>query len=240
GLPTMNTPGSNQFLTSDDFQSPCALPNFDVTPPIHIPGEVKNMMELAEIDTLIPMNAVDGKVNTMEMYQIPLNDNLSKAPIFCLSLSPASDKRLSHTMLGEILNYYTHWTGSIRFTFLFCGSMMATGKLLLSYSPPGAKPPTNRKDAMLGTHIIWDLGLQSSCSMVAPWISNTVYRRCARDDFTEGGFITCFYQTRIVVPASTPTSMFMLGFVSACPDFSVRLLKDTPHISQSKLIGRTQ
>nr|WPN77705.1 polyprotein [Coxsackievirus A21] len=240
GLPTMNTPGSNQFLTSDDFQSPCALPNFDVTPPIHIPGEVKNMMELAEIDTLIPMNAVDGKVNTMEMYQIPLNDGLSKAPIFCLSLSPASDKRLSHTMLGEILNYYTHWTGSIRFTFLFCGSMMATGKLLLSYSPPGAKPPTNRKDAMLGTHIIWDLGLQSSCSMVAPWISNTVYRRCARDDFTEGGFITCFYQTRIVVPASTPTSMFMLGFVSACPDFSVRLLRDTSHISQSKLIARSQ
>lgn len=240
GLPTMLTPGSSQFLTSDDFQSPCALPNFDVTPPIHIPGEVTNMMELAEIDSMIPMNSITGKANTMEMYPIPLDDKGSATPIFSISLSPASDKRLQYTMLGEILNYYTHWTGSLRFTFLFCGSMMATGKLLLSYSPPGAKPPTTRKDAMLGTHIIWDLGLQSSCTMLAPWISNTVYRRCVKDDFTEGGYITCFYQTRIVVPSGTPTSMFMLAFVSACPDFSVRLLRDTTHISQGALFARTQ
>nr|ABM54521.1 polyprotein [Enterovirus C99] len=240
GLPVLVTPGSSQYLTSDDFQSPCALPNFDVTPPIDIPGEVKNMMELAEIDTLIPMNSVSGKANTMEMYRIPLNTTGSKDPIFCLSLSPASDQRLQYTMLGEILNYYTHWTGSLRFTFLFCGSMMATGKLILTYSPPGASPPKTRKDAMLGTHIIWDLGLQSSCTMVAPWISNTVYRRCVRDDFTEGGYITCFYQTRIVVPASTPTNMAMLAFVSACPDFSVRLLRDTTHISQSTLLASTQ
>nr|QMT62774.1 polyprotein [Enterovirus C99] len=240
GLPVLVTPGSSQYLTSDDFQSPCAIPNFDVTPPIHIPGEVKNMMELAEIDTLIPMNSVSGKANTMYMYRIPLSTTGSTDPIFCLSLSPASDQRLQYTMVGEILNYYTHWTGSLRFTFLFCGSMMATGKLILTYSPPGASPPKTRKDAMLGTHIIWDLGLQSSCTMVAPWISNTVYRRCVKDDFTEGGYITCFYQTRIVVPASTPTNMAMLSFVSACPDFSVRLLRDTTHISQTTLTASTQ
>nr|ALC74272.1 polyprotein [Enterovirus C96] len=235
GLPTMLVPGSNQFLTSDNFQSPCALPEFDVTPPIHIPGEVKNMMEIAEVDSLIPMNAVRGKANTMDMYRIGLDSNASNlnTPIFCLSLSPASDQRLQYTLLGEVLNYYTHWAGSIRFTFLFCGSMMATGKLLLSYSPPGAAPPTTRKDAMLGTHLIWDLGLQSSATMVAPWISNSVYRRCVKDDYTAGGYITCFYQTKIVVPLSTPTKMDMLAFVSACPDFSVRLLRDTTHISQT-------
>nr|QCX08918.1 polyprotein [Enterovirus C96] len=235
GLPTMLVPGSNQFLTSDNFQSPCALPEFDVTPPIHIPGEVKNMMEIAEVDSLIPMNAVTGKANTMDMYRIGLDSNASNlnTPIFCLSLSPASDQRLQYTLLGEVLNYYTHWTGSIRFTFLFCGSMMATGKLLLSYSPPGAAPPSTRKEAMLGTHLIWDLGLQSSATMVAPWISNSVYRRCVKDDYTAGGYITCFYQTKVVVPLSTPTKMDMLAFVSACPDFSVRLLRDTAHISQS-------
>ncbi|QCP69019.1 polyprotein [Enterovirus C96] len=238
GLPTMLTPGSNQFLTSDDFQSPCALPEFDVTPPIHIPGEVRNMMEIAEVDSLIPMNAVSGKANTMDMYRIGLDSAASdlNKPIFCLSLSPASDQRLQYTLLGEVLNYYTHWTGSIRFTFLFCGSMMATGKLLLSYSPPGAAPPRTRKDAMLGTHLIWDIGLQSSATMVAPWISNSVYRRCVKDDYTAGGYITCFYQTKVVVPLSTPTKMDMLAFVSACPDFSVRLLRDTTHISQDKPI----
>nr|AAQ02678.1 polyprotein [Coxsackievirus A15] len=234
GLPVMNVPGSNQFLSSDNFQSPCALPEFDVTPPIHIPGEVKNMMELAEIDTLIPMDLSETKKNTMGMYRVELGTSKSQtAPILCLSLSPASEQRLGYTMLGEILNYYTHWSGSLKFTFLFCGSMMATGKILISYAPPGAKPPKTRKEAMLGTHIIWDIGLQSSATMVVPWISNVMYRRCVKDDFTEGGYISMFYQTKIVVPLSTPTTMTLLSFVSACNDFTVRLLRDTAHISQT-------
>nr|QAA77674.1 polyprotein [Human enterovirus] len=238
GLPVMNVPGSNQFLSSDNFQSPCALPEFDVTPPIHIPGEVKNMMELAEIDTLIPMDLSDTKKNTMGMYRVELGSSKSQTdPILCLSLSPASEQRLGYTMLGEILNYYTHWSGSLKFTFLFCGSMMATGKILISYAPPGAKPPKTRKEAMLGTHIIWDIGLQSSATMVVPWISNVMYRRCVKDDFTEGGYISMFYQTKIVVPLSTPTTMTLLSFVSACNDFTVRLLRDTTHISQTTTIN---
>nr|AAG27151.2 precursor polyprotein [Poliovirus 1] len=236
GLPVMNTPGSNQYLTADNFQSPCALPEFDVTPPIDIPGEVKNMMELAEIDTMIPFDLSATKKNTMEMYRVRLSDKPhTDDPILCLSLSPASDPRLSHTMLGEILNYYTHWAGSLKFTFLFCGSMMATGKLLVSYAPPGADPPKKRKEAMLGTHVIWDIGLQSSCTMVVPWISNTTYRQTIDDSFTEGGYISVFYQTKIVVPLSTPREMDILGFVSACNDFSVRLLRDTTHIEQKAL-----
>nr|CAA24446.1 unnamed protein product [Poliovirus 1] len=236
GLPVMNTPGSNQYLTADNFQSPCALPEFDVTPPIDIPGEVKNMMELAEIDTMIPFDLSATKKNTMEMYRVRLSDKPhTAASILCLSLSPASDPRLSHTMLGEILNYYTHWAGSLKFTFLFCGSMMATGKLLVSYAPPGADPPKKRKEAMLGTHVIWDIGLQSSCTMVVPWISNSTYRQTIDDSFTEGGYISVFYQTRIVVPLSTPREMDILGFVSACNDFSVRLLRDTTHIEQKAL-----
>ncbi|ABM54528.1 polyprotein [Coxsackievirus A20] len=236
GLPVMNTPGSNQYLTSDNFQSPCALPEFDVTQAINIPGEVKNIMEIAEIDTMIPLNLSDSRKNSMDMYRVPVTTSANlDQPILCLSLSPASDERLSYTMLGEILNYYTHWAGSIKYTFLFCGSMMATGKLLVAYAPPGAKPPKTRKEAMLGTHVIWDVGLQSSCTMVVPWISNTAYRRTVKDDFTEGGYISMFYQTKIVVPASTPTNMDILGFVSACNDFSVRLLRDTTHISQTAL-----
>ncbi|ABM54524.1 polyprotein [Coxsackievirus A20] len=236
GLPVMNTPGSNQYLTSDNFQSPCALPEFDVTQAINIPGEVKNIMEIAEIDTMIPLNLSADRKNSMDMYRVPVSTSASlNDPILCLSLSPASDERLSYTMLGEILNYYTHWAGSIKYTFLFCGSMMATGKLLVAYAPPGAKPPRSRKEAMLGTHVIWDLGLQSSCTMVVPWISNTAYRRTVKDDFTEGGYISMFYQTKIVVPASTPTNMDILGFVSACNDFSVRLLRDTTHISQKAI-----
>ncbi|ECZ0874397.1 capsid protein, partial [Salmonella enterica] len=124
---------------------------------------------------------------------------------------------------------------------MFCGSAMATGKLLLAYSPPGASVPTSRKDAMLGTHIIWDLGLQSSCVLCVPWISQTHYRMVQQDEYSAAGYITCWYQTNIIVPPDTPTDCIVLCFVSACNDFSVRMLKDTPFVEQeADLQGDTE
>ncbi len=234
GLPVLNTPGSNQFLTSDDFQSPSAMPQFDVTPMMHIPGEVKNLMEIAEVDSLVPVNNVPEKVNSLEAFQIPVStgSHSGEGAIFAFQLDPGSGSVLKHTLLGEILNYYAHWSGSLRFTFLFCGTAMTTGKLLIAYSPPGANVPENRKDAMLGTHMVWDVGLQSSCVLCVPWISQTHYRQVKTDVYTSAGYISGWYQTSIVVPPKTPTECKILCFVSACNDFSVRLLKDTPFIEQ--------
>nr|AKL71247.1 polyprotein [Enterovirus B84] len=234
GLPTLLTPGSNQFLTSDDFQSPSAMPQFDPTPIMHIPGEVHNLMEIAEVDSVVPINNTTGKCKTMEAYQVTVraNNSRSKDPIFSFQVDPGHSTVLNRTLLGEMLNYYAHWSGSIKLTFLFCGSAMATGKLLLAYSPPGASVPATRKDAMLGTHVIWDLGLQSSCVLCVPWISQSHYRMVHKDAYTTAGYVTCWYQTNIVVPSGTPTECTILGFVSACNDFSVRLLRDTPFISQ--------
>ncbi len=73
GLPTMLTPGSNQFLTSDDFQSPSAMPQFDVTPEMTIPGEVRDLMEIAEVDSVVPVNNVEEAVNSMEAYRVEVN-----------------------------------------------------------------------------------------------------------------------------------------------------------------------
>nr|ABO69522.1 polyprotein [Human echovirus AMS721] len=234
GLPVMNVPGSNQFLTSDDFQSPCAMPEYDVTPPLDIPGEVNNLMEIAEVDSVVPVNNLSDNVKTIKAYQIPVSAGDSSRPeaVFKFQLDPGSDSVLKHTLLGEIINYYAHWSGSIKLTFLFCGSAMATGKLLIAYSPPGASAPATRKDAMLGTHIIWDLGLQSSCVLCVPWISQTHYRMVERDEYTTAGYISCWYQTNIIVPPDTPSQCYMLCLASACNDFSVRMLKDTPFIQQ--------
>ncbi|MCL8564544.1 hypothetical protein NAB52_18450 [Proteus mirabilis] len=243
GLPVMNTPGSNQFLTSDDFQSPCAMPEFDVTPPMDIPGEVRNIMEIAEVDSVVPVNNTSSKVKTIEAYQIPVSvgTTVRGDAIFSFQLNPGNSPVLNRTLLGEIINYYAHWSGSIKLTFLFCGSAMATGKLLLAYSPPGASVPTSRKDAMLGTHIIWDLGLQSSCVLCVPWISQTHYRMVQQDEYSAAGYITCWYQTNIIVPPDTPTDCIVLCFVSACNDFSVRMLKDTPFVEQeADLQGDTE
>nr|QER78682.1 polyprotein [Echovirus E24] len=233
GLPTMLTPGSNQFLTSDDFQSPSAMPQFDVTPEMHIPGEVKNLMEIAEVDSVIPINNLQNTVNSMEAYRVEVVPNTEAGKqIFGFQLQPGASSVFKRTLLGEILNYYTHWSGSIKLTFVFCGSAMATGKFLLAYSPPGAGVPKDRKGAMLGTHVIWDVGLQSSCVLCVPWISQTHYRFVTDDVYTDAGFVTCWYQTSVVAPADAQSACYILGFVSACNDFSVRLLKDTPFISQ--------
>nr|AGP25526.1 polyprotein [Enterovirus B] len=234
GLPVMATPGSNQFLTSDNFQSPSAMPQFDVTPEMHIPGEVRNLMEIAEVDSVMPVNNVTGKCDKMDAYQIEVNagNTNTTTAIFSFQVDPGYSTVLNRTLMGEMLNYYAHWSGSMKLTFLFCGSAMATGKLLLAYSPPGASVPTSRKQAMLGTHIIWDLGLQSSCVLCVPWISQSHYRMVQKDPYTAAGYVTCWYQTNIVVPADTPQKCVVLGFASACNDFSVRLLRDTPFIEQ--------
>ena len=233
GLPVMTTPGSTQFLTSDDFQSPSAMPQFDVTPEMRIPGCVNNLMEIAEVDSVVPVNNTEDNVSSLKAYQIPVQSNSDNGKqVFGFPLQPGANSVLNRTLLGEILNYYTHWSGSIKLTFMFCGSAMATGKFLLAYSPPGAGVPKNRKDAMLGTHVIWDVGLQSSCVLCVPWISQTHYRYVVEDEYTAAGYVTCWYQTNIVVPADVQSSCDILCFVSACNDFSVRMLKDTPFIRQ--------
>nr|WHA31333.1 polyprotein [Coxsackievirus B1] len=233
GLPVMTTPGSTQFLTSDDFQSPSAMPQFDVTPEMQIPGRVNNLMEIAEVDSVVPVNNTEDNVSSLKAYQIPVQSNSDNGKqVFGFPLQPGANNVLNRTLLGEILNYYTHWSGSIKLTFMFCGSAMATGKFLLAYSPPGAGVPKDRKNAMLGTHVIWDVGLQSSCVLCVPWISQTHYRYVVEDEYTAAGYVTCWYQTNIVVPADVQSSCDILCFVSACNDFSVRMLKDTPFIRQ--------
>nr|AHB37368.1 polyprotein [Coxsackievirus B4] len=233
GLPTMLTPGSTQFLTSDDFQSPSAMPQFDVTPEMNIPGQVRNLMEIAEVDSVVPLNNLKANLKTMEAYRVQVRSTDEMGgQIFGFPLQPGASSVLQRTLLGEILNYYTHWSGSLKLTFVFCGSAMATGKFLLAYSPPGAGAPDSRKNAMLGTHVIWDVGLQSSCVLCVPWISQTHYRYVVDDKYTASGFISCWYQTNVIVPAEAQKSCYIMCFVSACNDFSVRMLRDTQFIKQ--------
>nr|AKO83942.1 polyprotein [rhinovirus A21] len=239
GLPVMLTPGSGQFMTTDDFQSPSALPWFHPTKEISIPGQVTNLVELCQVDTLIPVNNTEANgVTNTNMYTVTIIREADITPakeIFAIKVDIASQP-LATTLIGEIASYYTHWTGSIRFSFLFCGTANTTLKLLVAYTPPGIKKPENRKDAMLGTHVVWDVGLQSTISMVVPWISASHYRNTTPDKYSLAGYITCWYQTNLVVPPNTPTSAKMLCFVSGCKDFCLRMARDTNLHTQSTTI----
>nr|WAK75533.1 polyprotein [rhinovirus A12] len=232
GLPVMLTPGSGQFLTTDDAQSPSALPYFHPTKEIFIPGQVKNLIEMCQVDTLIPVNNVQASKNNISMYTVQLNTQTDVAKeVFAIPVDVASQP-LATTMLGELSSYFTHWTGSLRFSFMFCGTANTTLKLLIAYTPPGVPKPDTRKKAMLGTHLVWDVGLQSTVSMIVPWVSASHFRFTTPDTYSKAGYITCWYQTNFVVPPGTPNSANMLCFVSACKDFCLRMARDTDLHSQ--------
>nr|YP_009020964.1 capsid protein VP3 [Enterovirus F] len=239
GLPTMYTPGSGQFLTTDDFQSPSILPKFKATPEIEIPGRVLNILEIVQVESLVEINNVD-QVNGVARYRIPLSvqDDMDQQ-IMALRVDPGTSGPLQSTLLGVFSRYYTQWSGSIEFTFMFCGTFMSTGKVIIAYTPPGGTAPTSRREAMLGTHIVWDFGLQSSITLVVPWISSGHFRAADinatlfKYKYYEAGFVTMWYQTNLVVPPSFPNQAAILMFVAAQPNFSMRILKDRPEMTQT-------
>ncbi|ACK37411.1 polyprotein [rhinovirus B79] len=231
GLPVTTLPGSGQFLTTDDRQSPSALPNYEPTPRIHIPGKVRNLLEIIQVDTLIPMNNIYNK-DKFNSYLIPLTANQQNTQIFGTNLF-IGDGVFKTTLLGEIVQYYTHWSGSLRFSLMYTGPALSSAKLILAYTPPGAQGPTSRKEAMLGTHVVWDIGLQSTIVMTIPWTSGVQFRYTDKDTYTSAGFLSCWYQTSLILPPQTAGKVYLLSFISACPDFKLRLMKDTQTISQT-------
>ncbi|AII77450.1 polyprotein, partial [Enterovirus J121] len=159
--------------------------------------------------------------------------------IIALAVEPGANNSWGSTLLGQLCRYYNNWSGSLEITFMFCGSFMATGKVLIAYTPPGGSSPTSRKDAMLGTHVIWDFGLQSSVTLCIPWISNTCMRNCASlayQSYFAGGYVTMWYQTNFVVPEGAPTSGRIIALAAAQSNFVLRLMKDSNVISQSAIL----
>nr|WHU98780.1 polyprotein [enterovirus D68] len=235
GVPTYLLPGSGQFLTTDDHSSAPVLPCFNPTPEMHIPGQVRNMLEVVQVESMMEINNTESAVG-MERLKVDISaltdvDQL----LFNIPLDIQLDGPLRNTLVGNISRYYTHWSGSLEMTFMFCGSFMATGKLILCYTPPGGSCPTTRETAMLGTHIVWDFGLQSSITLIIPWISGSHYRMFNNDAKSTNanvGYVTCFMQTNLIVPSESSDTCSLIGFIAAKDDFSLRLMRDSPDIRQ--------
>lgn len=225
GFPVFQTPGSGQFMTTLRNPGFPALPDYEETPLHNIPGEVTNLLEICQIDTF-------ANLGTSELsFTIDVSNQTSvggKIKDFDMSLNSSV---LSSTYLSKCARWYTHYRGSVNLTFMFCGSAMATGKLLIAYTPPGGDAPATRKDAMLATHMIWDLGLQSSATFTVPYISQSQYRYNNIDGniFSYDGYISVFYQTNIVVPPGAPSTCQIVLLVSAAKDFTLRLATDSAY-----------
>nr|ULF99585.1 MAG: polyprotein [Enterovirus sp.] len=234
GIPVTNTPGSYQFMTTDEDSSACLLPDFTPTQEIHIPGEVRNLQAICQVESLLEINNVQAKTGIDRLHlEVTTQTNLDQQ-LFALEVTFNEGSIMSKTLCGIICGYYTQWSGSLEMTFMFTGSFMTTGKLLLAYTPPGGSAPTSREDAMLGTHVVWDFGLQSSITLVIPWICGGYYRDVARaNNYYASGYVTGWYQTNMVIPPNFPNTAKILCFLAAQPNFSLRILKDRADITQT-------
>ncbi|AFK85008.1 polyprotein [Ia io picornavirus 1] len=224
GIPTFSLPGSGEFVTTIRNADFPALPDFEETPLHKIPGEVTNLLEVAQIDTFCTVS------NNSNVLNLDVTAQGAGERIAAWDLSLDSNF-LSSTYLSKVTRWFSNYRGSLNITFMFCGSKMATGKLLLAYTPPGGDAPTSRREAMLATHMVWDLGLQSACTFTVPWISQTAYRM----GHTEGnvlsyrGYVTVFYQTHIVVPPGAPSTCQIVVLASAASDFVCRAPTDSAY-----------
>nr|AJC11328.1 polyprotein [Coxsackievirus A8] len=239
GIPVELKPGTNQFLTTDNEVSVPILPGFQPTPVIHIPGEVNNLLELCQVESILEVNNVTGQEGINRLL-IPVSTQSDKDTL-CASLrvDPGRDGPWQSTLVGQICRYYTQWSGSLEITFMFTGSFMATGKMLIAYSPPGSAQPTTRDLAMLGTHVVWDFGLQSSITLVIPWISNTHFRTGKVGgyfDYYASGIVTIWYQTNFVVPPDTPSQAHIIALGAAQKNFTLKLCKDTDEVTQQAVL----
>nr|QZU26645.1 polyprotein [rhinovirus C33] len=231
GLPTRLPSGSQQFMTTEDEQSPNILPEYSPTKEMHIPGQITNVLHMAMVHSFIPMNNQPQHKGDKAIYGVQVAAQTTHNGLIVAIPLQMDNTLFSTTLLGEILNYFSNWSGSIKITFMCVCDSFSTGKFLMAYTPPGGRLPESRKDAMLGTHLIWDLGLQSSCTMVIPWMSSTYYRHTKSDNYTSGGYVTLWYQTNFVPSANNGIGT-ILATCSGCEDLSVRMLRDTPMIKQ--------
>ncbi len=228
GVPVHLVPGSGQFLTTLRQAGYPIYPEFEATHSWSIPGEVTNLLEVCQVDTFCKLSPSVSSDNSG--LTITVSAGKHDQPILTFDMDLNADW-MQTTYLARCAKWFVNWRGSIRMTFTFCGSAMATGKFLVAYTPPGGSAPANRTDAMLGTHAIWDVGLQSSFSFIVPWIAQTQYRYTGVNDnvFSYAGYVTMWYQTAVVVPPGAESTCQLVCMVSAADDFVFRMPTDNAY-----------
>lgn len=223
GVPVFEVPGSGMFSSVLRNAGFPVYPEFESTHGFENPGRVVNLLEVAQVGTFINFAQTGERfILTVDLT----NQNPTNA-IFHWDLSFVYQAFLT-TFLCRFARMYNSYRGSINFEFIFCGSAMATGKFLLAYTPPGGSQPPTRKDAMLGTHLIWDIGLQSTAKFTVPYISTSQFRYNAIDSniLSLDGFVSMFYQTTIVVPPGAPSTCQLICKMSAADNFCFRIPAD--------------
>nr|QDY92321.1 polyprotein [Red-necked stint Picornavirus B-like] len=223
GVPVFEIPGSQQFMTTLANDGFPAFPIWTPMPEFPMAGHVQNLLSVARLPTIMKF----GDKNYIEVQNKAVGEN-ELIQAFDLSLLA---NEFEPTYLARFARLFAYYRGSIILRLMYTGAKQTTGKILVAYTPPGGEQPTTRTEAMLGTHVIWDIGLQSSVEFPIPFVSVSPFRYVNRSGniFSYDGWITIWYQTAIVTAPSAPTTANIVVTAAAGADFSVRGFMDTAY-----------
>lgn len=220
GIPTTYTIGSGQFVTTLRDVGIPVYPTFEPTDLHDIPGEFVNFLEPCRVGTLVTFKSSGAT------YNLDISNQAPGAQLFSWQLD-LNQSWAASTYVARMAKFFVNYRGSLKLSFTFTGSALTTAKILLCYTPPGTAAPTNREEAMLSTSLVWDVGLQSTATLVIPWISETQYRMHNQGfKFTTAGYVSGWMQTRMIYPPGTATTARIFATLAAGDDFCFRIATD--------------
>ncbi|AHV83701.1 polyprotein [Human cosavirus] len=227
-IPVRQMQNSGQFSTTFPARiEPCygltPNPTRDFLPPV-----VKDLVSIAKV----PCFLLVGTITNQNPFFTVSNTFTSANPLFEMNVI-LSDFALQRTFVSMFGKFFCNYRGSLQITAIAATTAMTRGKLLFSYTPPGAGKPTNLKQAMMGTYTIWDLGLQSTLNFTIPYISSVDFRinsRSVASALNADGWLTIWILNPITYPPQTPPNQAILLMASAGSDFSYRLPISPPFV----------
>lgn len=224
-IPTRPFHNFNQFNTTIPLRTePCY--GMTLTPPTEfMPKPVDDLIDLVRIPSFCTVAFSDTAGDTKGFPYFSVSNGTQGTKLFIAGVV-LSDPHYQHTLLSNLSQFFCNYRGSIQFDFVAAITAMTRGKILISYTPPGAGEPSSIDQAMMGTYSIWDLGLQSTFNFVVPFISASDFRYnsvATSSALNSDGWLSIWLLNPLTYPPNTPPTQQIVMMLSGGSDFTYRL-----------------
>nr|QIC50030.1 polyprotein [Bat picornavirus] len=208
-----NVPGNGAFGTAVAGQEMPLVGVAAERPDVsYLPAEVFNWLEFASRPGLITQ----------------LTWTMAEEPGERLQVLPISPDALASTTtgIGFVLSLFSQWKGEIVVRLLFTGSAQHYGRLIVAYTPPASRPPTDMSEAMHGTYSVWDVNGSSTLDFTIPFMSQSYWKTVdiGTPDglLSNNGYFSIFVMNPLTGPSGSPPSANIEAFVMAGDTFRLR------------------
>ncbi|AJD39294.1 polyprotein [Bovine picornavirus] len=242
GIVATDSSDRQQLCPEPTAETPGYVPGWKA-PADYLGGEVDDFMQIARIPTYCSLNETET-ATTQDLPYFTVSNTLVEGPVLSADVTLSADL-FAHTSLWGLGCMFSQYRGSIQLSFTFTGAAAARGKFLIAYVPPGEEP-TTLEEAMLGTTLVWDIGLNSTVDFTIPFISATDYRythSLSQPTAVDvDGWVQVYQLTPITYPAGAPTTANVLVSASAgsdmCFRYPVDFLAILPQDTDDKQVTR--